>query len=153
MKNIFRASVSLLLVLILFACANDTKDLIQVQEVSPWCIIGFDSLDRTPNQRIAMLKQMGFSKYGFNKGKGDLSIMKDEFQLAKENNIEITSIFLWLNAKRDSKQAETIETMPTGLKSYRCARRNSMPGGLRPIGLLMTKSATSAPIHASATCE
>jgi sugar phosphate isomerase/epimerase len=28
--------------------------------------------------------------------------MKTEFKLAKENNIEINSIFLWLNAKRDS---------------------------------------------------
>jgi len=45
---------------------------------------------------------MGFTKYGFNRGKGDLTTMKEEFQLAKENNIEIPSLFLWLNAKRDS---------------------------------------------------
>lgn len=102
MKNLFRLTISLLFLASLFACTNNNKDLIKVSEVSPWCIIGFDSLDRTPKQRIAMLKQMGFTKYGFNKGKGDLSTMKDEFKLAKENNIEIPSIFLWLNAKRDS---------------------------------------------------
>lgn len=49
-----------------------------------------------------MLTQMGLKKYGFNKGKGDLSTMIQEFHLARENNIEITSIFLWLNANRDS---------------------------------------------------
>jgi len=103
MKNLFRITISLLLAVLLVACMNkNSKELFKVDEVSPWCIIGFDSLNRTPDQRIAMLKQMGFTKYGFNKGTGDLSTMKDEFKLAKENNIEITSIFLWLNANRDS---------------------------------------------------
>ncbi|WP_299549007.1 hypothetical protein [Seonamhaeicola sp.] len=103
MKTLFKLTVLLTLPVFLFACANKIpKELIEVDEVAPWCIIDFDALDRTPEQRIAMLKQMGFTKYGFNKGKGDLSKMKDEFKLASENNIEITSIFLWLNAKRDS---------------------------------------------------
>ncbi len=102
MKNYFRIIISLLLLVCFYACTKNTKELIEVHEVSPWCIIDFDSLNRTPKQRITMLKQMGFTKYGFNKGKGDLSTMKEEFELAKANNIEISSIFLWLNAKRDS---------------------------------------------------
>ena len=92
----------LLLLLLISACTHQADSPFKVAEVSPWCIIGFDSLDRTPKERIDMLKEMGFSKYGFNKGSGDLSTMIDEFKLAKENNIEINSIFLWLNAKRDS---------------------------------------------------
>jgi len=39
---------------------------------------------------------------------------------------------------------------PTGLMSYRCARLNSMYLGLRPSGLLITRSATSAPIQPAA---
>ena len=35
--------------------------------------------------------------------------------------------------------------------SYRCARLNSMCFGLQPNGLLMTRSATSAPTQAIAT--
>jgi hypothetical protein len=42
---------------------------------------------------------------------------------------------------------------PTGLMSYRCARLNSIPGGERPSGLLITRSATSAPTQAMATLE
>ncbi|NER17576.1 TIM barrel protein [Spongiivirga citrea] len=49
-----------------------------------------------------MLKEMGFTKYGYNWDNRHLLEMKDEFKLAKENDIEIVSIFLWLNAKRDS---------------------------------------------------
>lgn len=101
--NSLKGYIVVLLVLCFCSCAERrVEDMIKVDEVSPWCIIGFDSLDRTPEQRIGLLKEMGFSKYGFNKGKGDLSKMNEEFRLAKENNIEITSIFLWLNAKRDS---------------------------------------------------
>ena len=42
---------------------------------------------------------------------------------------------------------------PTGLKLYRCARLNSMYGGLIPVRLSTTKSATSAPIQAVTTVE
>ena len=84
------------------SCQDKNNYPIKVEEVSPWCIIGFDSLDRTPEQRMALLNEMGFKRYGFNRGKGDLSTMTKEFDLAQQNNIEITSIFLWLNADRDS---------------------------------------------------
>ena len=88
---------------ILSSCAEQNNDsLFKVEEVAPWCILGFDILDRTPTQRIEMLKELGFTKYGYNRGKGTFDEMKEEFALAKQNNIEITSVFLWLNAKRDS---------------------------------------------------
>ena len=46
-----------------------------------------------------------------------------------------------------------MEPTPTGLMSYRCARLNSIPLGLRPSGLLMTKSATTVMIQAMAMLE
>ncbi|MBX2846480.1 MAG: sugar phosphate isomerase/epimerase [Saprospiraceae bacterium] len=73
-----------------------------ITEVAPWCILGFDALDRTPEERIDMLKTMGFKEYGYNRGNGNFLTMKEEFQLAQNNDININSIFLWLNAKRDS---------------------------------------------------
>lgn len=102
MKNLIGLNISVLLLVFLYSCTNKADPIFKVEEITPWCILGFDALDRTPKQRIAMLKQMGFTKYGYNKGKGDLSRMKEEFKLARENNIEINSVFLWLNAKRDS---------------------------------------------------
>ena len=42
---------------------------------------------------------------------------------------------------------------PTGFTSYKCARLNSMPWGDQPIGLLITKSATTAIIQAMAMLE
>ncbi len=101
MKNAFFLPTFLLLV-VFVACNNKVEELIKIDEVAPWCILGFDAMERTPEQRISMIKEMGLSKYGFNKGKGDLTTMIEEFNLASENEIEISSIFLWLNAKRDS---------------------------------------------------
>ena len=101
MKPVLRLKI-LVFLFALSSCSNDFEALININEVSPWCILGFDSLDRTPEQRIALLQELGLNKYGFNKGKGDLSTMIKEFKLASENNIEIISVFLWLNAKRDS---------------------------------------------------
>ena len=82
MKSFIRFISLILLLVFLFSCSNKVEQPFKVEELSPWCILDFDSLDRTPQQRIAMLKQMGITKYGYNKGKGDLSKMKDEFQLA-----------------------------------------------------------------------
>ena len=45
---------------------------------------------------------MGFTKYGYNRGKGVFDEMQEEFKLAKENGIDINAVFLWLNAKRDT---------------------------------------------------
>jgi sugar phosphate isomerase/epimerase len=102
MKKLVKLNISLLLIVLIYSCSNKKENTIKIEDLSPWCILGFDSLDRNPEERITMLKEMGFTKYGYNRGKGDLSEMKSEFKLAKENNIEINSIFLWLNAKRDS---------------------------------------------------
>ncbi len=101
MKNFIKFTALLFLTLNI-ACQKKDKKAIEISEVAPWCILGFDTKDRTPAQRIALLQELGLKKYGFNKGKGDLTTMKKEFKLAEENNIEITSVFLWLNAKRDS---------------------------------------------------
>lgn len=102
MKKFVGLIGALLLLAYLSSCSNQTSFPVQVEELSPWCILGFDSLDRTPTERIAMLKEMGFTKYGYNRGKGVFDEMEEEFKLAKENGIEINAVFLWLNAQRDS---------------------------------------------------
>ncbi len=103
MNKLAKVSIAVLLLLLAFSCKEPkVEQLINPDEVSAWCIKGFDIMDRTPEQRIAMVKEMGIKRYGYNRGKGDISQMIDEFKLAKENGIEIPSVFMWLNPKRDS---------------------------------------------------
>lgn len=118
MGNLSKLIISCLILIHIQACKKNPAQLIKVEEVSAWCIIGFDALERTPEQRIALLKEMDIKKYGYNRGKGDYSLLKHEFKLAKENNIEISSVFVWLNANRDSigKLSDANEKLLTQLK-------------------------------------
>ncbi|UCH65838.1 MAG: hypothetical protein JSW63_01515 [Ignavibacterium sp.] len=49
-----------------------------------------------------MLKELGFTKYAYDWRDKHLDDMESELTMAKENDIEIISVWLWLNAKRDS---------------------------------------------------
>lgn len=92
----------LFLLTLLVSCNQGKEPVFQKEEISAWCIKGFDVLERNAEQRIEMLKEMGIHTYGYNKGKGDISEMIKEFNLAKENDIDINAVFLWLNPKSDS---------------------------------------------------
>ena len=102
MNQLIKIFIACLLLMQIQACKPSTHQLIKVDELSAWCIIGFDSLDRSPEQRIDMLNEMGIKKYGYNRGNAQYDKLKHEFKLAEENNIDITSVFVWLNAKRDT---------------------------------------------------
>lgn len=84
------------------ACGPKQSKQLHIDDMSAWCVVSFDSLDRSPADRIAMLKDLGFSTYGYNWKERHLPIMAEEFALAKENGLDIHAIFLWLNPKRDS---------------------------------------------------
>ena len=66
-----------------------------------WCVVAFDSLERNSEQRIAMLKELKFKKFAFGGREKHLVTMEEEFTMAKENNIEITSVWLWLDNRTD----------------------------------------------------
>lgn len=90
------------IIVFIHSCKNTNESHLNMENLYPWCIVAFDSLERSPAERIKMLKDFGFTKYAYDWRNEDLDSMKSELTLAKENNIEIISIWLWLNAKRDS---------------------------------------------------
>jgi hypothetical protein len=75
---------------------------IQMEDTYPWCIVAYDSLNRGPEERIALLKELGFTKYAYDWREKHLVDTRAELVLAQENNIQVISVWLWLNAKRDS---------------------------------------------------
>lgn len=95
--------VSLLFVFVLLtSCFKQPDKYETLKDVYPWCIVAYDSLERSPAERIMMLKEMGFTKYAYDWRERHLNDMENELTLAKENDIEVISVWLWLNAKRDS---------------------------------------------------
>lgn len=96
-------SITLLLTSILFiTCTQKDESVFRADNLYPWCIVAFDSLERSPADRIQMLKELGFTKYAYDWRDHHLKDTETELKLAQENNIELISVWLWLNAKRDS---------------------------------------------------
>lgn len=75
---------------------------LNMDQVFAWCIVPFDSEKRNPEQRIAMLQELGIKKYAYDWRDIHLDEMVHEWQLAKQNNIEISAVWLWLDARTDT---------------------------------------------------
>ena len=101
MKNIRVFTYLSILILTCFGCNNNLKK-INIKDTYPWCIVAYDSLERTPQERILMIKELGFTKYAYDWRDRHLKNSKKELILTQENKIEILSVWLWLNPKRDS---------------------------------------------------
>jgi hypothetical protein len=86
----------------IYSCNNQKINHFEMNNIFPWCIVAFDSMERSPAQRIQMLKDLGFKKYAYDWRDKHLDEMESELKLAKENDIEVLSVWLWCNAKRDS---------------------------------------------------
>lgn len=95
---------TIVIVLLLFAQTTLAQELkrIEMNDTYPWCIVAYDSLERSPKERVQMIKDLGFSKYAYDWRDRHLDETFNELKLATENDIEIISVWLWLNAKRDS---------------------------------------------------
>lgn len=95
---------TLMFVLLLIAQTTPSQELkrIEMNDTYPWCIVAYDSLERSPKERVQMIKELGFSKYAYDWRDKHLDDTLSELKLAIDNDIEIISVWLWLNAKRDS---------------------------------------------------
>ena len=62
-----------------------------------WCIVPFDHQDRTPEQRIDMLEELGFERYAYDWRTEHLDDTARELRLAEERGIEVTAVWLWID--------------------------------------------------------
>jgi len=62
-----------------------------------WCIVPFDSKDRTPADRAAMLKELGISKFAYDWREEHLTTFPDELIALKENDVELSSVWFWID--------------------------------------------------------
>ena len=74
---------------------------IEMDQCFPWCIVAYDSLKRSPEERVSMIKELGFNKYVYDWRDHHLPQMAEELMLCQKYNIEVSGIWLWMNAKRD----------------------------------------------------
>lgn len=93
----------LTLFLVCFSLANLTSQTMNAnrENLYPWCIVAYDSVKRSPEKRIALIKELGFSSYAYDWRQHHLGNTYQELQVAEKNEIKVMSVWLWLNAKND----------------------------------------------------
>lgn len=90
-------------ILMTFSCKEKNKrQIIDLENIYAWCIVPFDSLERSPEDRISMLKRLGIKKYAYDWREEHLSNMAEELRLAKRNDINVIAVWMWIDGNWDS---------------------------------------------------
>lgn len=98
MKSInIRFLAAIFVALIVFTVMSSYAKNQGKENVFAWCIVPFDKLERTPGQRIKMLKELGISKYAYDWRSEHLRDMEKEIYLARENGIEMNAVWMWID--------------------------------------------------------
>ena len=89
--------------LVLFSCRENKREpIIKLEDIYAWCIVPFDQLDRSPSERIKMLKELVITKYAYDWRKEDLPFMAEELTLAKKNKVDVIAVWMWIDDNWDS---------------------------------------------------
>lgn len=98
----FKLFILIILILSISACNRmDNSTMLGSDSLYAWCIVPFDSLKRTPEQRISMLKRLSIKKYAYDWRQEHLETTAEEIELAREADIEINALWLWIDDNWD----------------------------------------------------
>lgn len=86
----------------LFTCRNRVQPKLDMENVFAWCVVPFDAKQRTPAQRIDMLKNLGLKRYAYDWREKHLDEMAEEWMLAQKNGIEVMAVWMWIDSNQDS---------------------------------------------------
>jgi hypothetical protein len=72
-----------------------------MDDLVAWCIVPFDSRKRTPEERVAMLERLGFTRYAYDWRAEHLADTARELRLAREHGIRVEGVWMWIDAASD----------------------------------------------------
>lgn len=90
--------LSAILLIMIFSC-HKVEDPFRVKNLIPWSIVAFDKLERSPSERVAMIKNLGFSQYAFGGRLKHVKTMTKELKLAKAQGLKVSAVWLYINNK------------------------------------------------------
>ena len=100
-KLTFQTITMVVLLATLLSCGNNKTEEPDMDNYFAWCIVPFDNQNRTPEERIEMLKELGIKSYAYDWRMEHLPEMAKEIELARENGIDINAVWMWIG-KNDS---------------------------------------------------
>lgn len=106
--------VSLLTVLILSATSlvavaqkKTNPSLFARENLVAWCIVPYDAMNRTPEQRATMLTDLGITQLAWDWREQHLPVLKEEIEMLKKNNIRLRAVWFWVNGGNGETLDET----------------------------------------------
>jgi hypothetical protein len=92
------------ILLLLVSCRQnqktpETHPLFSMDNLVAWCIIPYDNQNRTPQERAEMLNEFGFTKMAYDWRSEHLPQLPEEIQTLREHNIELSSVWLWIDQR------------------------------------------------------
>lgn len=101
------------LFLLLFACEETTEKQakqahaskaqldLSMDNLFAWCVVPFDRVEREPQARVDMLRELGFKAYAYDWREKHLAEMEEEWKLAEANGLDVMAVWLWVDANND----------------------------------------------------
>jgi sugar phosphate isomerase/epimerase len=84
--------------------AEPPKDIYERDNLVAWCIVPFDAKKRTPAERVAMLRKLGFKKYAYDWRAEHLPTFDEEVGLLQKAGIELTAVWFPANLGDDARK-------------------------------------------------
>ena len=79
-------------------------DLFARDNLVAWCIVPFDAKKRGPEERVAMLKRLGFKRFAYDWRGEHLPTFDQEVGLLKKEGIELTAVWFPANLGDDARK-------------------------------------------------
>ena len=101
-----RSSFLLLLVILSLGCGRanhkEPMDLFDKNNLIAWCIVPFDAAERTPEERAAMLDELGISRFAYDYRDQHIASFGEEIGVLRKHGIELSAVWLWLEPSGDT---------------------------------------------------
>lgn len=75
--------------------------LFSMNNLLAWCIVPYDSLNRTPVQRVEMLQRLGLTQYVWDWRQQHLKDLPEEIAVSKKQGVRIRAVWLWIDEITD----------------------------------------------------
>lgn len=87
-----------------------------MSDLLAWCIVPFDGKKRTPEERVAMLERLGFTRYAYDWRAEHLADTARELKLATSRGIRVEAVWVWIEKDEPGRLGEANERVLAAVK-------------------------------------
>ena len=100
--RIIRCSLAIVFLAVVTSHTLQAQSIYSKNNLFAWCVVPFDSTNRTPAERVQLLKDLGFQSYAYDWRQEHLPTAMEEWALAKKSKLGINAIWIWIDKNNDT---------------------------------------------------